>query len=139
MIPIHMKSNRSTKNQGYRYGRIQRGAEARALVAQLAAVQAHFQGEADLVLAGDSNCLDTGEKALIDLRSAGLRDLNVSGATTHVRRGTAFDRFLVPHRQPEFKFASQYVLTPTSFINHHEDLSDHLLVLTAVKVLEDDD
>lgn len=139
LVPIHMKSNRSMPGKGPRFGREQRGAEARSLVDQLPALVAHFQGEKDLVLAGDTNCLDTGEKALIAFRGAGFRDLNVSGATTHVRRGTAFDRILVPHDQPEFKFSSQYVLTPTSFITYHEDLSDHLLVLTTLKIVEDDD
>lgn len=129
-----MKSNVDTRS----FGRAQRAKEAELLVAQLDAVRSHFHDD-DIVLIGDTNVLNRNERAIDLFSSAGYRDLNSGDAGTFVRRRSPFDRIFVPRREREFRFSRQYILTATEPKEHEKYLSDHFMVLTVVKILEDDD
>jgi predicted extracellular nuclease len=134
LIPVHMKSNWD----GKQLGRRARRDEARALVAKLPAVRNEL-GDDDIIIIGDTNCLDADEAALRALEEAGFADLNADDAVTY-RKGrysSPFDRILVPSDEPEFTYSRQYVLTPTDPGTHLRRLSDHFLVLTAIRVIED--
>jgi len=133
LIPVHMKSN----TDGEELGRKTREAEARALAEMLDAVREEL-GDDDVIVLGDTNCLAAGEPALQVFREAGLVDLNDKDAVTY-RKGShasPFDRILVS-RGPEFAYSRQYVLTPSDPEAHLKQLSDHFVVLTAVRVIED--
>jgi predicted extracellular nuclease len=137
VIPLHMKSN----SDGVDIGREARAAEAAALVAKLDKVRQHFDDEQDIIIIGDTNCLDAAEDALSIYSDAGFVDLNAKDAITYRKASYAspFDRILVPAEQAEFKYTRQYVLTPTDPQTHLGSLSDHFLVKAAVRVLADDD
>lgn len=134
LIPVHMKSN----YDGAEGAREKRAREAALLAPALAAVKEHFS-DGDLVVLGDTNCLDSQEPALLTLRQAGLSDLNQSDTATYRDGAAPFDRILVPAGQAEFRFSRQYVLYPSDPGAHFGRLSDHFLVMTAVRVLADDD
>ena len=141
LIPLHMKSNRVDDTMPDLPATDQiRRQEAEALVAQLPAIKTHFHDE-DIVLLGDLNCLSETEPALEAYKGAGFTDLNAANAVTYDKGmyRSPFDRILIPTGQPEFRFSNQYVLTPTSPRDHRRKLSDHFLVMTAVKMLKDDD
>ena len=138
LVSLHHKSNRRPKGKAANFTRLQRGLEAQTLVAQLAAVSAHYGSEKDLVLAGDTNCLDAGELCLRAYRAAGFRDLNLLDLNTHLGNAP-FDRFLVPHAQPEFRDSYQLGLTPSDRRHHDGQLSDHFLILTTIRLMPDDD
>ena len=131
VIPLHMVSNRKGSGR-------QRHLEARALAEQLGAIQRHF-GDRDLIILGDTNCLEADEKALQTLRAAGFKDLNAADRATYRHTAAPFDRILVPRAEREFRYSRQYVLTPSDTAAHVRRLSDHYLVLTTVRVLPDDD
>jgi endonuclease/exonuclease/phosphatase family metal-dependent hydrolase len=133
IIPLHMKSNIWEGGPPKK----QREGEAKALVAALAAVKTHF-GDDDLILIGDTNCITADESALAAFSAAGFEDLNTGDRATYISGG-AFDRILVKGGQPEFKFSRQYVLVPTDSSTHEGTLSDHFLVVSSLKVLQDDD
>lgn len=141
LIPLHMKSNRvdDTMPDLPATEEIRRQ-EAEALVAQLPAIKTHFHEE-DIVLLGDTNCLSETEPAMEAYKGAGFTDLNAANVVTYDKGmyRSPFDRILIPSGQEEFRFSNQYVLTPTSSKEHRRKLSDHFLVLTAVRVLRDDD
>lgn len=134
-ISVHMKSNAD----GEEFGRQQRAEEARRLVDQLPAVRTNFAGDRDLVILGDTNCLDRNEPALTSFSSAGFQDLNASDFTTFVSGRAPFDRILVPRNQPEFRFTRQYILRAADLDAHERSLSDHQMVIAAVRIMPDDD
>jgi len=137
IISLHMKSN-------YPVGGLPpppelRGEEARSLVRQLQKVKERFQDE-DIILLGDSNCLEAGEEALKILAKAGWRDLNGDDAVTYRKAGynSPFDRIFVPD-EPEFRYTYQYVQTPTNWKKHLDRFSDHWLIKAAIHIQDDDD
>jgi endonuclease/exonuclease/phosphatase family metal-dependent hydrolase len=141
VIPVHMKSNRG----GEEVTGKQRLEEARALVRSLGAVQNEFRDD-DLILLGDFNCLRADEPALAPFAAAGFRDLNADDRKTWIadRRFPAapFDRILVPVDQPEFRDCKLRVVRETPFDTEDEfrrNLSDHYMVVTEVRILDDDD
>lgn len=134
VIPLHMKAN----VDGVDLGMSQRGVEAKMLVDQLDAVKSHFS-DGDVVLLGDTNFKADEHPAAEILKDAGFRDLNDSDVTTYARGADApFDRVFVLD-QPEFRFARQYVLQSTQPERHEQYLSDHYMIVAAVKVMADDD
>lgn len=139
LIPIHMKSNRRPKGKDEFFTRRQRGLEASTLAEQLPRVQQHFGEEHDIIIAGDTNCLDVSEPGLANYRAAGLKDLNLLDFSTHTRGRSPFDRFFVPSSQPEFESSAQIVLRPTDQRAFDEAKSDHFLILTTFDVMADDD
>ncbi len=134
LIPLHMKSN----HDGAERARRMRAREARALAAVLPHLRRVFE-DRDIILAGDTNSLSPDEESLAIFRRAGLNDLNAAGAATYVDGKASLDRFLVASEQAEFKFSRQYALTPADRRRHAGKLSDHYLILMAVRILEDDD
>ena len=138
LISIHMKSNRRPKKKGEFFTRMQRAEESRTLVKQLPALRKRFSDN-DIVIVGDTNCLDVNEPALQNYRNAGFRDLNLGDLNTHIKGEAPFDRFFVPQNEPEFEHSRQMVLTPTDPRGYEADCSDHLTILTVVSVMQDDD
>ncbi len=142
LIPVHMKSN---SGGGVTKQSKVRAREAEGLLRALAAVQNHFSDD-DIVVLGDVNCLLREEPALVRFRTSGFRDLNFADELSWIKERiydpAPFDRILVPDDQPEFKGASF-----TVFKGHHleseaeyrKKLSDHYMVYTEVKVMDDDD
>ena len=102
------------------------------------ASQARFRDQ-DVIIIGDTSCKRAKEKALEAYRKRGFRDLNAGDQRTYVSRKSPFDRILVPLKQKEFRFARQYALISCDPKAHDKQLSDHFLVMTAVKIEEDDD
>lgn len=132
VIPVHMKANTAST------ARRQRTAEARELAAQLAGVRTRFR-DSDIIIIGDTNCLNANETALRVLTQAGFVDLNALDLPTFFSGAAPFDRALVPRNQDEFMFSRQYTLVPSDRQAHEELLSDHFLILTALRVMQDDD
>ena len=108
LICVHMKSNRGDE----RFGRAQRLLEAKALTKALRSITEHFD-DSDLIILGDTNCLDSDEEALQVFYRAGFRDLNRRDQSTYAHRDSPLDRILVPQTQREFTFSKQYVLSPS--------------------------
>jgi len=134
IIPVHFKANTDGEAAGRRY----RSEEARRLAEGLNRV-AHYFGDKDIIVIGDTNCLNRSEAALQTLGAAGWRDLNASDQATFRTGSAPFDRILVPRRQPEFRFSRQYVLSPGDPAAHFRAVSDHYVVMTTVRVMPDDD
>lgn len=135
VISIHQKSNRPIPGIETE---VLRQKEAEALVAKLPLVKAKFGAEEDIIIVGDTNCLSDDEPALAAYKIAGYRDLNKMDRQTYAIRTAPFDRFLLPD-QDEFRYTKQYILNPAHEEAHDADLSDHFLILAAIKVLSDDD
>jgi endonuclease/exonuclease/phosphatase family metal-dependent hydrolase len=133
VIPVHMKSN----VDGVQFGREQRQVEANALIARLNHVRTTLQ-DRDVIIIGDTNCLDAAEPALTAYIGAGFRDLNAGDRPTFVTGGP-FDRVLVARDQSEFRFSKQYVLAAADAEAHDRFLSDHFMILTPVRLAADDD
>jgi predicted extracellular nuclease len=138
LIPVHMKSNRRPKGKSESFTREQRALEAETLVQSLAAVIRHF-ADKDIVIVGDTNCLNVDEPALRKLRDAGFRDLNLADQNTHRKGRAPFDRFFLPIDEPEFQDSRQMLLYPTAGGEYEALLSDHYLILTTMELLVDDD
>ncbi len=101
VIVLHMKSDfQGTFSE-------HRAQEAAALTTAMAEVKRAMR-DADIVLAGDTNCTNPKEPAITAFAAAGFRDLNETGMQTHWRGGT-MDRFLVPSDQPEFRGSAMRV------------------------------
>lgn len=135
VISIHMKSNRPIPGIETE---VLRQKEAEALVAKLPLVKEKFDAEQDIVIVGDTNCLSDDEPALKAYKLAGFKDLNKMDRQTYAIRSAPFDRFLIPD-QDEFRYTQQYILNPANEEAHDGNLSDHFLILAAVKLLPDDD
>lgn len=138
LIPLHMKSNLPV--EGLPDTAELRALEAKALAEQFDTIRTHFQDQ-DLILLGDLNCLKFDEPALQTLTTAGFKDLNNEDAITYrtTQYLSPFDRILVPAEQSEFRYSEQYILAPARGKQHFNRYSDHFLVLTALRVLADDD
>lgn len=138
LIVLHMKADYQGDFASHR------GEEAAALVGALPGVRARFR-DGDVVLVGDTNCTAPHEAAIRAFEEAGFVDLNSGGRTTHWRGG-ATDRGLVPRDQPEFK-GSGFEVMSDSYLGargidareYKRRYSDHYLVVTTVRVMDDDD
>jgi predicted extracellular nuclease len=136
VISVHMKSNRKVAGQPSPI--LLRKSEAKTLVEKLEQVKENFEDE-DIIIIGDMNCFDTEEDAIEEYLEAGFEDLNAENSPTYKNLRAAFDRILVPKSQLEFKYSKQYILTPSNSVSHFNRLSDHFLILTAFRILSDDD
>ena len=142
LIPIHMKSNRGG---GVTQQSKAREEEALLLIRSLAAVQNQFTDD-DVIVLGDSNCLLREEPALARFKVAGLRDLNFADQLSWIKERlydpAPFDRILVPEEQPEFKDCAFTVFREHGLggeKEYRDRLSDHYLVYTDIRIMEDDD
>lgn len=139
LIVVHMKANTGGVPSPVR----KREAEARTLVAQLAAIRSQFQDQ-DIVVLGDTNILRYNERAARILQQAGFRDLNEDDDSTHVD-GAPFDRFYVPENQLEFVesleeiIAEEFLGTPFNRAAFRRRFSDHFMIVATIKVMADDD
>lgn len=133
IIPLHMKANVGGAQKGMRV----REKEAKTLVASLPEVRATLSDE-DIILIGDTNCLDRNEPALKVIRDAGYEDLNASDAQTFVGGGP-FDRVFIPEQRQAFWYSRQYVIRSANQDDHYKYLSDHYLIKTVIKIRKDDD
>jgi hypothetical protein len=122
-----------------------RALEANCLIRCLGQVQNQYQDD-DLVIIGDLNCLVREEPALVRFRNLGFRDLNHDDQLTWIKDRlfdpAPFDRVLVPEEQPEFRGVPFTVFKGHPFEDEKEyraRLSDHYMILTEVKVMDDDD
>jgi len=140
VINVHMKSNFRGSTEGAERRKI----EAEELKAHLGKVQAQFSDK-DIIILGDMNTLKGSETAVQTLLEAGFRDLNANDLATYIARtgtdyGTlALDRILVPLEQPEFLDSRQYGINVSDSQEFRDQVSDHLLILTSIKVSKDDD
>jgi endonuclease/exonuclease/phosphatase family metal-dependent hydrolase len=136
VVPLHMKANTGPRNvvEQIRYE------EVRTLLATLPDAAEELE-ERDIVLLGDTNCTGRSEPAIQTLVREGFEDLNAADAPTFVRGDAPFDRIFVPSAadRKAFKFSRQYILRSASPLSHDRFLSDHYVVKTTVKILEDDD
>lgn len=138
LIVVHMKADYEGDFSAHR------SEEAEALVRALPEVRKHF-GDADVVIAGDTNCSAANERAIQVFAKAGFKDLNSSGQSTHWRGG-AMDRVLVPVDQPEFKTSGMDVLSESYLRKRKWEprdfkrfMSDHYLVESTIQIQPDDD
>jgi hypothetical protein len=143
LLPVHLKSNVDGNFRPHRE------AEAKELVKHLGEISQKWPGEKDIVILGDFNFLvDKGmavEKAREILVEAMFRDLNANNEGTHIGSGKApFDRFFVPI-QPEFDQSKQRVVREFLKLKNLKDetftakYSDHLMIVTEMRVMNDDD
>jgi len=136
LVGIHMKANFQGDFSE------QRAKEANILVEALPEIQNRFE-DYDVIFAGDFNCKSNDEPAIKQLEDIAYRDLNGKDKETHVQYGP-LDRILVPtpgvnESAAEFSFSRQYILTAADSDAFDEYLSDHLMILTPIRILEDDD
>jgi len=123
---------------------VHRQEEASALVVALPSVEKTL-ADRDVVVLGDTNITGKAEATEGVLAGAGLIDVNTQHEATHWRGG-ATDRIFVPEDQPEFAAAGCEVISdrwleavrwkPTDFKRR---LSDHYMVVTTIRITEDDD
>lgn len=135
VVALHLKSD----YQGT--FAVHRGEEAELMRAGIA----RGVGERDIILAGDFNCGAHDERAIQVLTAAGFEDLNASDLSTHVRYGP-LDRILIPADQPEFQprhfeVFRQAFLSPRNLSDEDFKIgwSDHYMVITELRIMEDDD
>ena len=138
MIPVHMKSN-----WGGNFAQ-HRALEARTLVDALERVRIRF-GDLDVMVIGDTNCPNHADEAIRVFEDAGLVDLNDEDHWTYWRT-TALDRALVPGDQVEFADREFEVVFETytgarriGLTDFKARWSDHLMVVTPIRVMDDDD
>lgn len=138
VIVLHMKADYQGDFASHR------AEEATALSATLAGLRTTFKDE-DIIVLGDTNCVQTVEPALDTFEKAGLRDLNAKNEQTHWRGG-AMDRIMVTAGQPEFA-SSTFSVASDRFLERKrwkpEDfkrtLSDHYPVFATITIDADDD
>ncbi|MDI1290004.1 MAG: hypothetical protein PSX37_08675 [bacterium] len=138
VIVVHMKADYQGDFASHR------AEEATALSESLAAVRKVFVDD-DIIVLGDTNCVQQVEPALDIYAKAGLRDLNAKNEQTHWRGGS-MDRIMVMNGQPEFA-ASVFSVASDRYLERKrwkpEDfkrvLSDHYPVYATVAIEADDD
>jgi endonuclease/exonuclease/phosphatase family metal-dependent hydrolase len=140
VLVVHLKANTTGNFAEHRHE------EVKELVAKLPRLAKEFPGEKDLVVLGDTNILAAAEPAVAELERAGFRDLNKADHDTHTAKGTQpFDRVFVPKDQPEFARSGFEVLSDfqkrerLSFADYRARFSDHYIVVTELRVMDDDD
>ncbi len=137
-IIVHMKADYNGDFAAHRRE------EAEALARAMPQVRERFK-DADIVIVGDTNCVQDREPAIETFEALGLIDLNAKRAQTHWRGGT-MDKAIVPRDQPEFaarafRVASDDYLRSKRWQagDFKKHLSDHYLVSTTIRVMADDD
>lgn len=138
LIVVHMKADYQGDFAAHRKE------EAAALLKALPEVKKTFKDE-DVVILGDTNCVQKVEPAATDLAGANFTDLNGGRIETHWRSGS-MDRMFFPATQPEFAgakldatsqaYLKKKKLTPADFKKNY---SDHFIVVSTIKVMRDDD
>lgn len=138
IVPVHMKADYQGKFDK------DRAEEARALAAALPKASELFK-DSDIIVIGDTNITDDHEVTIDILTDFGLSDLNKSHEPTHWQGG-GMDRAFVPRTQPEFKDASFEVISTTYLRDRalrredfKERFSDHYIIVTTLRIGEDDD
>jgi hypothetical protein len=138
VIVLHMKADYNGDFAAHRRE------EAAALAGVLGDVTRSMRDQ-DIVLLGDTNITASDEPALAAFTGAGYRDLNRAAAAT-TWRGSTMDRIFVPDSQPEFKASRFEVVTESRLPGAKLDAreykrrySDHYMVVSSVRVGEDDD
>jgi len=147
LVTVHMKADYNGDFASHR------AREAAVLGAAWPEIAAKFAGSAgperDIMIVGDTNCVQPNEAALDEFAKAGLTDLASKGGSTppatHWRDG-AMDRVLVPSNQPEFA-ASRFEVISSRYLqaramdnrDFKRRLSDHFMVVTTLKTQRDDD
>ena len=143
-IPVHMKSN----YDGVVVGRKRRLLEAQALIDDLDRVRGEFQ-DSDLMVLGDTNILKAEEGAAVAIEEAGFKDVNFLDLPTTWRGAAPFDRFYLsndPDDNKEFRYSRMDVFKEEYLpgkqwepVDFKKKLSDHFMVRTTIRVLDDDD
>ena len=133
VIPLHMKANVGGATLAKRI----RHLEAQTLMDNLPGVIERLK-EKDIVMIGDTNCLNSGEPALQLITSRGFEDLNEADGGTFLN-GAPFDRTFVPFDRKIFDFSRQYIMVSANPGDHEKYLSDHFLIKTVIKIRRDDD
>jgi predicted extracellular nuclease len=144
VFPIHFKSNRPAFEK--QDTSLQRDAEARMLLAALADIRAKFNDD-DIIILGDTNCINKREKAIEALVAGGFVDLNATDELTYVTDTykNPFDRAFVPN--PEKPSAKEFKRTRQDVFMHpnmtapmyRKHISDHRMIRITIDVMEDDD
>lgn len=138
VVSLHMKANTAPPA----IVRKTREMEVLTLLDQLDKIKEHFEGEEDIIFLGDTNCKNNREKAIEAFVDAGFEDLNEDDITTYFKGDEApFDRIFIPNREERkaFRYSRQYILRAADPMSHDRYLSDHYVVKTSVKVVNDDD
>lgn len=147
LVTVHMKADYNGDFAAHR------AREAAVLARAWPDIASEFAGsispERDIVIIGDTNCVQKNEPAFEEFAKAGLIDLatkgNAAPPPTHWRDG-AMDRVLVPGDQPEFAASTFEVISGRYLRERDMDnrdfkrrLSDHFMVVTTLKSQRDDD
>lgn len=135
IVPLHMKANVNCPWGGCP---AQRRREAEALIAEVASIRDYFD-DSDIVILGDTNFKKRSEAAAQSFVAAGFADLNNGDRPTYASGSAPFDRIYVVQGQEEFRYSKQYNLLASDSEGHRRTLSDHFLVLTSMRVMNDDD
>ncbi len=136
IIGVHMKANYRADFSD------QREKEAKILLESLGDFRDVLDDE-DIVLIGDFNCASNSEAAIQAFEEAGFRDLNARDTATHVVYGP-LDRIIVPTpgvstTASEFSFSRQYILAAADSDTFDRFLSDHMMIMTPIRIQNDDD
>ncbi|MEM6749671.1 MAG: endonuclease/exonuclease/phosphatase family protein [Planctomycetota bacterium] len=120
----------------------QRHDEALAILAKLD----QLVEDGDVVVIGDTNSRSTNDPAIRAFKDAGWQDLNARETSTTAGGRYGIDRALVPKDQPEFAAARQRVLATAKVGRQtlrgdafRRYLSDHLMIVTTLRTMDDDD
>jgi hypothetical protein len=139
VMVLHLKANVNGSFAGHREE------EVKDLVGRLPGLEKPFPKERDLVFVGDTNMEDVKEPGSLLLEKAGFRNLN-TGIDTHTAREVQpFDRIFVPRDQPEFMASRLESLSDfqknegLSFFEYRKRYSDHYIIVTEIKIMDDDD
>ncbi|MDX2016258.1 MAG: hypothetical protein SFY95_01300 [Planctomycetota bacterium] len=138
LVMVHMKADYQGQFAAHR------GEEARALVEALPDTRRVF-GDQDVVVIGDFNITSEVEPADETLTAAQFAGLNPGRVSTTWRGGTT-DRAFVPIKQPEFASRAFESVNPAFQRSRGIDArefkrrySDHDLIVTELRVAQDDD
>lgn len=136
VVPLHMKAGSFANH---------RGVEAEQLTAKLGATRETFD-DRDIILIGDTNCGGTVEPAVTEFQAAGLRDLNGGTIATTPWR-TPLDRaFVANDSTANAEFVGDFTVVTGAALNpplSEDDFrkwcSDHFMIYTTVRIMDDDD
>lgn len=144
LVTVHMKANVG----GVQQARKKRELEAKALMDAMDGVRAQFS-DMDILILGDTNMLKTDEPAGQIFAHAGFTDLNFLDVPTTWHGPASFDRFIVanhPVHNREFEQSALEIfndayLEPKGLtrLQFKRNYSDHFMVTTTIRVMDDDD